>query len=367
MKFVFRTDASVQIGTGHVMRCLTLANALRRQGADCIFICRAHLGHLLELIREHGHQVVALTALAELPLKTPDTTLHHARWLGTDWCTDAADTQQAIGKLAVDWLVVDHYALDQRWEKAMRSHCQQLMVIDDLADRVHDCDLLLDQNLGRTAEDYKELVHAHTTALIGPRYALLRPEFSSLRETSLARRARPKVKNLLITMGGVDKDNKTTEVLKSLCQCPLPDDCQITVVMGPHAPWIANVRMQAELMPWNTRILVNEINMAKLMAESDLAIGAAGSTNWERCCLGLPTLLLSLAENQKSTALHLHKIGAALLISESENNNLAESMKRKITFINENPSSLDRLICISSGITKGFGLQLVIAQLKLKK
>lgn len=308
MNIIFRTDASLDIGTGHVMRCLTLAQALREQGASCRFICREHAGNLLGLIRQRGFEVQTLPMQVVLQEKLGqqdalgENILAHAAWLGADWQTDAEQTKNAIGDGELDWLIVDHYALDIRWEAALKPHYQKLMIIDDLADRPHDCDLLLDQNLGRTEQHYEGLVSANCKVFVGPQYALLRPEFAELRQYSLARRATPQLKRLLITMGGVDKDNSTGQVLAALTGCALPTDCRITVVMGPHAPWLTQVRKQAEQMPWETEVLVSVDNMAELMAESDLAIGAAGATTWERCCLGLPTIQMVIAENQREIA-----------------------------------------------------------------
>lgn len=314
MKIVFRTDASIQIGTGHVMRCLTLADALRLEGADCTFICRTHSGNLIELIHQRGHSVTTLAIPDTFADNVDTANLSHAAWLGTDWTCDAADTTSAIGSQVVDWLVVDHYALDARWENRMRPTCQRLMVIDDLADRPHDADLLLDQNLGRTSGDYTSWVPTHCTVLTGASHALLRPEFATWRTVSLARRDQPQLHRLLISLGGVDIDNATTHVLQALCHSPLPAHCQITVIMGPHAPWLDRVREQASQMLWPTEVLVNVPDMAQWMANSDLAIGAAGSTNWERCCLGLPCLLLVLAPNQESSARALAHAHAALVI-----------------------------------------------------
>jgi UDP-2,4-diacetamido-2,4,6-trideoxy-beta-L-altropyranose hydrolase len=243
------------------------------------------------------------------------TDLAHAHWLGIDWASDAEDTCRALGTEAVHWLVVDHYALDRRWEQALRPHCRRLMAIDDLADRPHDCDLLLDQNLGRTAADYSDLLPANTSTLIGPQYALLRPEFAQLRAESLARRTNPQLKRLLITMGGVDKDNSTGRVLDALNTCTLPPDLRISVVMGPYAPWLQHVQTQATQMHCPIQVLVGVSDMARLMADSDLAIGAAGGTSWERCCLGLPTIQLVLAENQNEAAAALTASGAVVSVS----------------------------------------------------
>jgi UDP-2,4-diacetamido-2,4,6-trideoxy-beta-L-altropyranose hydrolase len=316
MHIVFRTDASLQIGTGHVMRCLTLADALRERGALSTFICRPHAGHLLDLIQQRGHIAKALAPADDALTDLSDST--HAKWLGTDWGNDAEQTQQALGDQVVDWLVVDHYALDRRWEQALRSHTRHIMVIDDLADRPHECELLLDQNLGRQAKDYGGLLSRQTQTLIGPAYALLRPEFSKWCEHSLQRRAQPQLKNLLITMGGVDQANATGQVLDALTQCELPTDLRVTVVMGPTAPWLAQVQAQAAVMPCPTQVQAGVSNMAQLMAESDLCIGAAGGSAWERCALGLPTLVLILAANQHSGAMALQTHEAAWVATDAQ-------------------------------------------------
>ena len=304
---IFRADASLQIGTGHVMRCLALADGLRAHGANCRFLCREHPGNLIDLICRRGHEVRALPADGAIAAAPP-----YAAWLGTDWATDAAQSKAGAGDTLPDWLIVDHYALDADWERALRPSCRHLMVIDDLADRPHDCDLLLDQNLGRQATDYAGLITGGCEVLAGPEYALLRPEFATLRPHSIARRARPALRRLLIGMGGVDKDNASGKVLDALNGCPLPADCCITVVLGAHAPWLAQTRDRAARMPWPTEVLVDVENMAWLLAESDVAIGAAGTSAWERCCLGVPTLTMALAANQQAGAAALEAAGCAL-------------------------------------------------------
>ena len=231
MQIAFRTDASLDIGTGHVMRCLTLAALLQEAGATCRFICRDHPGNLIELIRTRGFEVQTL-ARQKTVQDTESAQETYADWLGANWETDAQQTETALGDIIVDWLVVDHYALDTGWEKQLRSTCRGLMVIDDLANRNHDCDLLLDQNLGRVASDYANLVPQNCALLIGPAYALLRPEFSAHRQASLARRNAANLKRLLITMGGVDKDNATGKILTALMHVELPLDCRITVVVA---------------------------------------------------------------------------------------------------------------------------------------
>jgi UDP-2,4-diacetamido-2,4,6-trideoxy-beta-L-altropyranose hydrolase len=356
MHVAFRVDASLQIGTGHVMRCLTLADALREHGASCSFICRPHSGHLLALVVQRGHRALALPELQE-DAQPNHNGIAHGHWLGTDWATDAQDTQQTLSAhtdgQTVDWLVVDHYALDARWEEALCPQAKRIMVLDDLADKPHACDLLLDQNLGRKEADYGGLLKGKTTTLVGPQYALLRPEFAALRAQSLARRQNnPQLRRLLITMGGVDKDNATGKVLAALQSCNLPADLRVTVVMGPHAPWLAQVQAQAAQMPWHTEVLVGVNNMAQLMAESDLAIGAAGGTAWERCSLGLPSLVLVLDQNQLPGAMALQKTGAAVAMeTEQQVADFMESLQTA-TMIKE---MLTKLSVAAAAVTNGEG------------
>lgn len=319
---VFRTDASLEIGSGHVMRCLTLADALRQRGAECIFICREHPGNLCDYIESSGfsvHRLPVVKSVGQVNAYASADTLPHAHWLGASWESDAETCRSTLEKSSPVWLVVDHYALDIRWETAVRAGFEgagpRLFVIDDLADRRHDADLLLDQNLGHGANNYRGLVPDHCQVFTGPKFALLRPEFAQWREASLARRAdQPSLERLLISLGGVDKGNVTEQVFDALKTCDLPEKIKITVVMGAAAPWQDRVREKACQLPWSTEVVVNVNDMARRMAEADLAIGAAGSTSWERCCLGLPTLMLVLAENQQAIAGALHNAGAALCL-----------------------------------------------------
>ena len=360
MFIAFRSDASLQMGTGHVMRCLTLADALRARGASCHFISREHPGHLLETIRQRGHAVAALPMTKRESARTNDPAppLTHASWLGCGWQTDAQQTGAILVNLQPDWLVVDHYSLDQRWEDALAPHFRKLLVIDDLADRPHRCSLLLDQNLGRQAANYASMVPASCDMLIGPHYALLRPEFAALRSYSLQRRqALPALRQLLITMGGVDQPNATGQVLQALKTCALPADCCITVVMGVTAPWLQNVRELAAQMPWPTEVVVNVTDMAQRMADSDLAIGAAGGTSWERCCLGLPTLMVVLAENQQPGAKALEAAHAARLIGTVSD--IATQLPLAIRELIDS-DCLKRMSLAASSITEGHGVEKIL-------
>ncbi|MDM0039461.1 UDP-2,4-diacetamido-2,4,6-trideoxy-beta-L-altropyranose hydrolase [Variovorax sp. J22G21] len=356
---VFRADASLQIGTGHVMRCLALASALKERGAQCRFVSRAHVGHLLEYIGRQGYEVATLPLTPAAPVAVSDTTAH-AGWLGCDWQTDAQQTIVALGGRRTDWIVVDHYALDGRWEVELHAHAAHMLAIDDLADRSHRCELLVDQNLGRQASDYERLVSSGCRVLAGPRFALLRREFAALRERSLQRRTEPVLRHLLITMGGVDQPNATESVLHALQRCDLPPDCRLSVVMGAAAPWLESVRVQAGRMPWPTEVLVDVDDMAQRMVDSDLAIGAAGGTAWERCCLGLPTLLVVLADNQVSGARALEACGAAVLLGDA--NSAMHSLSGILSRLLRG-DELDEMADAASCVTDGRGVARVLAEM----
>jgi UDP-2,4-diacetamido-2,4,6-trideoxy-beta-L-altropyranose hydrolase len=357
MKVAFRADASLAIGTGHVMRCLTLAKALRERGHDCQFITRAHSGHLMPLIREEGFTVHAL------PLgQQSDDELAHASWLGASQAEDANACERILAAWRPDWVVVDHYALDHRWEKMACPDDGRILVIDDLADRVHACDVLLDQNLGRREHDYQALLPPGCLLHIGPRYALLRPEFAALRHLSLSRRqALNDVRHILVALGGVDQYDHTSAVLNALRRCDLPDDVHCTVVLGRTAPHVEAVKRTANDVPWPVTVLAGIPDMAERMVEADLAIGAAGSSAWERCALGLPTLLVLLAENQKFGGKALSKSGAAILIQPDAP--LDAQLQKAMATLRE-PFRLQRHSVSASEITDGLGCQRIVTTIE---
>jgi UDP-2,4-diacetamido-2,4,6-trideoxy-beta-L-altropyranose hydrolase len=210
----------------------------------------------------------------------------------------------------VDLLIVDNYALDEVWHKQLRRYTTKIMVIDDLANRSFDCDLLLNQNIASRRRDYKGKVSSNCQLMLGCRYAMLRDEFSEAREKSLNKRKQTKlVKNILVSMGGGDVDNITYEILKHL-----NGEFDVTVVLGGASPHNSMVKSYA--FNKNIRVVIDSKNMARLMFNADLAIGAGGSTSWERCCLGLPTLLFIMEENQRVVSEKIEEIGAAIVVRD---------------------------------------------------
>lgn len=357
---MFRTDASLEIGTGHVMRCLTLALGLLEKGASISFLCREHEGNLIELIRSHGFLVHVLPLLSQFdyrerhPIDPP-----HAEWLGCTWQVDVVQCRAFLSD-PVDWIIIDHYALDSRWENAMRDKCYKMMCIDDLADRVHECDVLLDQSFNRRPSDYLNLVSSDTQMLLGPRYALLRLEFAQWREISLTRRQSPELRHILVTMGGVDRDNVTGRVLNALQHCRLPNVEKTTVILGTHAMWRDEVNAAANKMKMPTAVLSGVINMAELMTSSDIVIGAGGSTTWERCSLGVPTITVILAENQKDMAFKMQNSGATVVLFADNyfENNLCYEI------LNMSKKKLENMSSISRGITEAKGVRYICEALR---
>ena len=238
MKFLIRADASLQIGSGHIMRCLTLAKTLRENGHFVQFITREHVGHLADFVREQGFECVLLPKFSGSLQTENEPQFPHFAWLGTTQAQDFADCEPHIRALSPDWIIADHYALSAIWQNAAKNICgSKIMVIDDLHDRPHAADLLLDQNHAHTAQDYAHLLPETCRVLAGTRYALLRDEFAAFRETSLARRKTVsgslQTQNVLINLGGVDKDNYTLSVLKSL-EKPRPTSTAFANSLTPH-------------------------------------------------------------------------------------------------------------------------------------
>lgn len=304
LEVLFRVDAAQEIGSGHVMRCLCLAEALRAAGHACRFLCRRREGDLIETIETRGFSCRVLPATGDVPAGD--------EWLGAAVAAEIEQSRAAVAAEAPDWLVVDHYALDAEWERAVAPAGSRVMVIDDLANRPHDCDLLLDQQLYNRPGDYAALIPNQARMLLGPAYALLRPEFAELRPAAEARLRNWPPTRILVNMGGVDPENATRAVLDTLACSDLPDGCAIDVVMGRNAPHVENVRGCAATSRLDVRLTVDVTDMGARMLAADLAIGAAGTTSWERACVGLPSLMLSIAENQLCVADALDRAGAAL-------------------------------------------------------
>lgn len=306
----FRADAGVILGSGHVMRCLTLADVLRARGAKTRFLCRRQPGHLGELIISRGHDVAWLPEIV----------------------SPAEDARLSREILAdhVDWLVVDNYDLDDGWERALSAVASHIMVIDDLANRPHACHVLLDQNLfPEPAVRYAGLLPADCRTLFGPAHALLRPVLSEL-----ARRRQDRghpVKRVMVFMGGADPDNLTGRVLAALTDYP---ELVVDVVAGHAHPAREVLAHWCAVRPEKRHLIAAGEGFPELMAEADLAIGAGGTTTWERCCLGLPSLVIGIADNQYRVAEAVAEYGAHLYLGPAgmvSDRHLAAALETLVT------------------------------------
>ena len=307
MRVVFRSDASVKMGSGHVMRCLTLAVELKKNGSDITFISRAHEGNLNGLISDKGIKVVELSApdSRSVPVGCGCSD-GHAEWLGVTQEQDARESINALGKTIPDWLIVDHYHLDEAWETVLRAHVKNIMVIDDLGNRIHDCNLLLDQNWFDDKDSrYNGLVPSFCTQLLGPEYALLRPQFAE--EKKKLKPRNDDVKRIFIYFGGPDPHKLTKMTLIALCELEL-SHLEVDVVIGQNNPQKSELKELCLKRPL-TQLHIQVDNMASIMAKADLAIGGGGATTWERICLNLESCVVIIAKNQNEVSSHLARKG----------------------------------------------------------
>lgn len=300
---VFRFDASAEIGGGHAMRCSTLAKALQQEGWGISIVTRKDSLGFLDLPAADNVVVVLL---------------------GDDPGNEAAETMNASPH-GCDLVVVDHYGRDFAYETALSGWARQRLIIDDLADRRHECEFLCDQTPGRTAAEYAPLLPDYCRVLTGSDYALLRPEFAALRKHTMRRRI-DGIERVLISFGMSDPANLTAIALHAFAMVGFSG--AIDIILGSAAPHATAIAKQLDQSNLNARLLLDTPNVAKLMSEADLAIGAGGTASLERCCLGLPTLLCVLADNQRANAAALARSGAVVTLGDASNLNpalLAES------------------------------------------
>jgi UDP-2,4-diacetamido-2,4,6-trideoxy-beta-L-altropyranose hydrolase len=353
MRVTVRVDAGPLIGGGHAMRCLTLADALAGEGANVTFVSATMPDSIAERIRSAGHLLARIGAVAEL-LQREGSDWHEPPLPADVQLRDAALTQSACGEC--DWLIVDHYLLDAHWHSAARNFAGKVLVVDDLANRHYDCDLLLDQTFGRNASNYRAFVPPTAKVLTGAIYALLRSEFARERPLALKRREEiGPVGHVLVSMGTTDIGGMTAGIVEQLLA--LAPNCDFDVIVGPEAPSLARLKTVAhEAARLSLHIGTN--GMAELMRDADLAIGAAGSTSWERSCLGLPAIALVLAGNQRAGAEALAEVGAIIAVDETDE--IAREAKRLI-------GDTDRLAAMSAAafpIADGLGTDRVVRAMK---
>ena len=354
MNIAFRVDASLQIGTGHVMRCLTLADALKQPGVLIRFISRSLPDYMKGMLKQHGYELSMLKAAS---MESIDDDLPHSDWLGSNQKSDAKATAHVLSDRTWDWLVVDHYALDLRWESKLRKTVQRILVIDDIADRLHDCDILLDQNYYADKETrYTGKVPASCKLLLGPNYALLRDEFRQWHQKIMLRTG--PVKRILVFFGGIDLDNYTGLTIEALAGLGL-SGLHIDVVIGAEHPY--REQIESACSEYFFSCYVQTDRMAELMAVADLAIGAGGSAIWERCCLGLPAFAISTASNQSKQVADAASCG--LLYAPEINGDLKTFINRHLPALIDNSNLIKFISNNDLQAVDGKGVSRVIRNL----
>jgi UDP-2,4-diacetamido-2,4,6-trideoxy-beta-L-altropyranose hydrolase len=309
MRVAIRVDSSIYIGTGHVVRCLSLADRLREKKVDIVFICRNIPGNRIDFIKDKGYRCLTLTESHNhnIPNRLQPKVL---------WKYDAKETMRLLSDEHLDWIIVDHYKLDYLWHKKMRGCCRNVMVIDDLANRKLDCDILLDQNYCDSFENrYDQLVPKHCRKFLGPRGLILRDEFIKLQGRS--NKDKSAIKRVMLFFGGSDNSHETIKTIKIL---PFISDLNLNVdvILG------ANNSDTREIINFcqdidKVSIYIQTDNMAEIMSVADLVIIAGGSTVWEACCIGVPAYTVITAENQNDIISYLGKMNIVNNLGLSKN------------------------------------------------
>jgi len=345
---IIRADASTEIGTGHIMRCLTLADFLRNYGCNVIFICQELLGNLCDFLEEKNLQVCRLSV----------NHLNHESFAQSELNQIISIINQH--NLTIDWLIIDHYKLDFKCEQALRPFVNKIMVIDDLANRFHDCDLLLDQNPYNNYKiRYKDLVSPSCLQLLGLDYLMLRSEFTSKsippkKQTAIAQ-------NILITMGGTDSRNITCWLIEALEYLRIP--LSIRIVVGPVCPHINKIKLAASKATLHEISVEQSVtNISELMLWSDLAICAGGFTTYELAFMGVPTIVISASATQLEAAIALHQLGITKFIGEFGNISMSSTVSTLSDMIFNSEKRIE-LSYSSKAKIDGYGVNRVVENL----
>ncbi|MDC0142453.1 UDP-2,4-diacetamido-2,4,6-trideoxy-beta-L-altropyranose hydrolase [Candidatus Nitrosopelagicus sp.] len=345
-KIFIRVDSGRDIGIGHIMRCMSLAETLARNNFEVIFISKKLDEKIYELIIKKGYKINILPEN-----ENNANIVNH----------DAIETQKIIvsNKDDSSWLIVDHRNIDIQWEQILRKHVQKIIVIDDLADKQHDCDMLIDQNLYEEInERYENLVPKNCKMLLGPRYALLRSEFSNLRQKLIKNRT--ELRNILISFGGTDPSNETRKVLEAIKILNL-ENIHIDVVTTSINPFKDEIQQLCSSMT-NINFYCDVDKIGDLMSTSDLAIGAGGSTTWERCCLGLPSLVSVISEDQLECTRVMGKEGHIIYLGLAKKLTIHDYV---IGIKNLDIQNLQKISKLNLKLVDGQGCQRILDEMRL--
>jgi UDP-2,4-diacetamido-2,4,6-trideoxy-beta-L-altropyranose hydrolase len=361
MLIYFRVDASLLIGTDHVIRCLSLAEQLHDEGNVIGFLCREQQGDLIDYIKSKGYTVHSLLNPVDQSSEPNSNNPLYEELLSVPWRLDADQTLDQLQMLEkpVDWLVLDHYALDAQYEKTLRPHVRKILVIDDLANRNHDCDVLLDHNyFDNMISRYEGLVNKWCQLVVGPTYALLRKEFQAVQSTARIRDGR--IRNVLVSFSSVDITGETMKTLQALWPFA-QQGLTVNVLLGKMNPHNAAIMEFCSEMPHCTAYDHLE-NTRELMERADLAIGASGTMTLERCSLGLPSLVISTTQNQEDFTEHLTRTGAIGFLGKS-NKVTAWIIHERVKQMMTHPERCREMSTCASQLVDGLGIQRISKEL----
>lgn len=355
MRVGIRVDASPIMGTGHLRRCLSLAQALRRQGDKLCFVSRALGVDSRKLIQQQDfrHAIILPHGKGALP----DPMIPHSEWAEVELAEDIDQSIAALEAFAPDWVVVDSYSFDARWHDAIRRGLAcKIAQIDDVADRTIAPDMLIDHNyVDDHCAKYAGRLRGQPVVLGGPQFALLGPSFESARRYSFVH----EVRSIGVFMGGVDIGNYSATVLDALDQAGF--DGPVEIVTTSANPNLELLRAKA-VHRAKTHICVDLPNLADFFARHDLQVGAGGGASWERCCVGVPTLLVVIAANQQAVAPQLACQGIVALAARPTRNEIADQLAELL----RNPDKRRELSIRSRQLVDGRGASRVAKEMKCR-
>lgn len=350
--YVFRVDSSEKMGTGHVMRCLALASELQHRGHSVFFICRKLKGNLISHIEASGFKVVTLPS----PASSVQT------WLEVDINQDIDETIEALNSIEkTDWIIVDHYGINSDWEESVSNKVKKIFVIEDLTSRSHYCQLMLNQHtISDLTQTYKDKITRECEFLFGPKYALLRNDFNQLHK-KVKNKTIKEAKDIFVFFGGIDATNETHKTLEAI-KLLNNENLKIHCLIGKNNPHFASIERTAFSMQQVT-LYQQLLQPESLMTKCDIAIGAGGVTTWERLCIGLPTLAISVADNQIKALEELDQQGYIRYLGQSKSVN-ADTLASEISEFISNPTSLNEMMKKGLHLVDGLGVSRVCEKLK---
>ena len=345
MNIVFRVDSSSEIGAGHLVRCIALALRLKKLGHHCIFISRVLNGSIFELIIDNEFDLIKFNLIKDGSRVSIEI-------------IDAEATIRLISDQNVEALILDSYELGSIWETKVRSVIDNLLVIDDSPTRIHNCRILVDPNSGNSRKEYMKYVKKDCTILAGGKYALLRKQFLEVRRGRKNQRLSSNDRKLLIMLGGMADEAIILRILTCIEKIKIVHGWIIYVVVGYDPQRLEEIQNFAKKSPLNIHIFERVDDMARLMVGCNLIISAAGSAVWEICCLGVPSALICLADNQRRIFKYVVHMGGASALH-------LKTLERDIRRLFEDMSLVDHIRVGNSAakIIDGLGVNRVAGRL----